>query len=575
VSSGGVPCFRGAKDDNYSLADPASDLVSRPRFSWEVLSLTAFVVAVYFSRLDAIPFRGEETRWARVAWEMRETGDYIVPRQQGQVFPDRPPLNSWCMLAASRLTGGLDRLSVRLPAALATLLTTLMVYGYCCRFLSRFGAWTAGLVYATFPQTLQLGGLAESDAVFTCLMAAAVLVWHTGYLRCRPHALTWMTGYALAALAGLAKGPQGPIYFVATVVVYLGLKRDWRYLFSLSHAAGLLVFAAVLGAWQVPFSLNAGANATAAVWSEEGTIGNRLAGIFAAMWWRHLASYPAEVLLYLLPWSVFLFWYLRSGSWRSQAAMAPQAGFLAVYLAIAFASCWLVTEARPRHLMAVYPAVACLIGLAIDRSCFSRDSQTWDGGFRWFLMIVGAICLLLGAAVATAGFGLAPVRLSAVLPSSWSTVACGTTAVLLAAVCLWAQAGRGSIRAAVGIAAVGATLGISFATLGVGHFSRLSDDLELQVARLKTDVVRGQRLVSLGPLFHKFTFYYQDPIEIVPWPDDAAKKPPGGFFCFMEREAALRGKLPFAWQEVAVLYCDRAKQKGINIVHVGRPSPPR
>lgn len=289
----------------------------RRRFPWELLLLAAFVSAVYFNRLDTLPFRGEETRWARVAWEMRETGDFVVPRQQGHVFPDRPPLNSWLMLLASGLTGNLDRFSVRLPAALATVLTALLLYGYCRQFLSRWGAFTAGVVYATFPQTLQLGRFAESDAVFVFFVTASLLVWHTGYARGWPRTRTWIASYGLAALAGLAKGPQGPIYFVATATVFLALRRDWRCLFSLGHLAGLAAFAAILGAWQGPFSLAAGGEASAAVWSEEGTLDKRVAGLFGTMWWRHVATYPVEVFAYLLPWSVFLFAVFRPSLWRS------------------------------------------------------------------------------------------------------------------------------------------------------------------------------------------------------------------------------------------------------------------
>jgi hypothetical protein len=559
--------------------------------------LAAFVSVTYFSRLDALPFRGEETRWARVAWEMRETGDWIVPRQQGQVFADRPPLNSWCMLLVSGLTGSLDRFSVRLPAALATLLTALLLYGYCRQFLTRWGAFTAGLVYGTFPQTLQLGRFAESDAVFTFLLTAALLVWHTGYARNWPRAWTWIAGYVLAALSGLAKGPQGPVYFVATVTVFFGLRRDWRCLFSLAHLAGLFAFAAVLGAWQIPFSLAAGSGASAAVWSEEGTLGDRLAGIFGKIWWRHLATYPVEVFAYLLPWSVFLFAVFRPSLWRREAkgsgvsfhvggktdgcATTADADMekdsrplllLVAYVAIAFPTCWLVTDARPRHLMAIYPAVACLIAAVIDRSCFDRSAPRWDWGFRWFLAVEGALGVLLGLAVLIAGICPAVARVTVVLSPSWSTAACGAAIVALGAVCFWTWAGFGPTRAAAGIAAVGATLALGFVVLAIDHFGRIADDLEAQVARLKSDILRGERLVSFAPLFHKFTFYYEDPIELLPWPTGKLpEEPTWQYFAFMSRETRIRGKLPFAWEEVAAVYCDRAREKGQNIVYIGRP----
>jgi hypothetical protein len=393
----------------------------------------------------------------------------------------------------------------------------------------------------------------------------------------------------LAALAGLAKGPQGPLYFAATVTVFLCLRRDWRYLFSLAHLAGLIIFAAVLGAWQIPFGLAVGREASAAVWSEEGTLGNRFAGIFGRTWWRHLATYPAEVFAYLLPWSVFLlaafrgsgvFFHVGVGGDRAASGRPAdmekdsrplRVGFLLVYLAVAFPTCWLVTEARPRHLMAVYPTVACLIAAVIDRSCFGRSGPQWDWRFRWFLTATGAVAAVVGAVVLIAGVCPASARMAEVLPPSWSTAACGAAMLVLASVCFWARAGSGPTRAAGGIAAVGAAISLGFVILAINHFARIADDLEAQVARLKRDVLRGQRLVSFGPLFHKFTFYYQEPIELLPWP--AGESPEGStwqYFAFMDREARARGQVPFAWEEVAVVYCDRAREKGHNVLHVGR-----
>jgi hypothetical protein len=118
---------------------------------------------------------------------------------------------------------------------------------------------------------------------------------------------------------------------------------------------------------------------------------------------------------------------------------------------------------------------------------------------------------------------------------------------------------------------VAAILAGTYVTVGIDHLARISDDLESQVARLKADVVRGERLVSFGPLFHKFTFHYRDAIEIVPWPEaDFAADPPWEYFCFLAYRERVHGKLPFAWEKVAVVYCDRGREKGANHVYVGR-----
>ena len=60
-----------------------------------VALLVVIVSTIYGARLGRQPIVGEESRWATGAREMLATGDWIVPRQQGVVFPERPPMTMW------------------------------------------------------------------------------------------------------------------------------------------------------------------------------------------------------------------------------------------------------------------------------------------------------------------------------------------------------------------------------------------------------------------------------------------------------------------------------------------------
>src|SRR5215204_6110491 len=110
----------------FAIRDPI-----RPLNKWsEAAALALIVLAIeisYTARLGLQPLVGEETRWGSGAREMLRTGDWVVPRQQGQVFPERPPMTMWLMAIGGYLRGDVDPIAVRLPSVIAIVLTSLLV----------------------------------------------------------------------------------------------------------------------------------------------------------------------------------------------------------------------------------------------------------------------------------------------------------------------------------------------------------------------------------------------------------------------------------------------------------------
>src|SRR5262249_58963097 len=77
---------RGGRPMSQDATDSPTDA---PRPWWdgaEVLVLIALVIAAYFFRAGDLPLRGEEPTRAQVAVEMTASGDYLVPRFQGESF---------------------------------------------------------------------------------------------------------------------------------------------------------------------------------------------------------------------------------------------------------------------------------------------------------------------------------------------------------------------------------------------------------------------------------------------------------------------------------------------------------
>ena len=102
-------------------------------------SLVAVALAI-LPRLDAVPFRGEEHRRMQVAEEMAAHGDWVVPREQGQVFLSRPAAAA---VGDRAVESGIPPTTTdwpALPCALAVLLTSVLLYGYSRQFVGRLGA---------------------------------------------------------------------------------------------------------------------------------------------------------------------------------------------------------------------------------------------------------------------------------------------------------------------------------------------------------------------------------------------------------------------------------------------------
>jgi 4-amino-4-deoxy-L-arabinose transferase-like glycosyltransferase len=61
-----------------------------------ILAAMAAFAAVAFAGILARPVLPiDETRYIGVAWEMRLSGDWIVPQMNGEIYTHKPPLLFW------------------------------------------------------------------------------------------------------------------------------------------------------------------------------------------------------------------------------------------------------------------------------------------------------------------------------------------------------------------------------------------------------------------------------------------------------------------------------------------------
>jgi len=554
--------------------------------SWSDVAAPALILlivsALYLVRLTDQPVVGEESRWASGAIEMLATGDWIVPRQQGQPFPERPPLSMWLMAIVGHFRGDVDLVAIRLPSVIAIVLTSLLVYSYARMLISPTTAFIAALAYASMGQVLQIGRMGESEAVFTLLVSASLMLWHLGYLRGWPPLWTWSLGFAAAACAALAKGPQAPVYFVAISAVYLAYRRDWRYLLSWQFLAGGALFTAIIAAWQIPFYLATDWKTVTATWT--GLAKDRVG--FGGLA-EHIALYPLETFACLLPWSPILFALVKRETRDLIADQWPVVSFIFIAVAIAYPTVWFVTGAQARYFMPLYPLIAVLIGLVIDRCSVAALGRYPRRAWHQFLVLTATLITAI-AFVAFAEFkwALGPYQ------PFWLSVAILACAVAAVAAIIRCYRQNTAGARALAVAAIAAFAGLTHAGALMNVNIARWNDPTVDVAELRAMLPPGTDLVSLTPISHRFAYLYRAEITELAWPREVDDLPADvEYFCFMRdpgdtaaKRAAGRGRswtttpgtLPFAWKEVATICVERRlrDQPQITVV-LGRVANPR
>jgi 4-amino-4-deoxy-L-arabinose transferase-like glycosyltransferase len=512
--------------------------------------LSAFVLLTFFPRIGDLPTRGEETRWATAAREMAATGDWIMPRQQGEPFLSRPPLGSWLIAAAAEIRGELDLAAVRLPTASAVLVLSLLIMWYSAKSLPVPWAFASGLSFASCLQVLQLGRVAETDMVFAALVGGSMLGWRGTWRGGEPATLSWILGYGLASVACLAKSPQAPAYFVGAAALCLFMEGKLLAAMTRRHLAGVVAFLVVFFAWHWPASQIVGFSGVKAFWT--GDVKLRWVAPTFQGWATHLIAYPIELIGCFLPWTIALA-PLASREVRKGVLSDPYARFAIAALAVAFPTCWLTPNARVRYFLPLFPQIAVLTGatLWITVRTVRPWLSTWLSRVETTVfgaLVACSVVVFVGSAIGyERGLYVSPTMVSSGVFLS---------GCMLAGLLVWLMR-RASAPRRVLLATTAAAVMFSVAD----NFVRLpmliakGVDTERMVAELRERYDSEGAIPSIGPVHHRFAYFYRDPIPLIPT-SKADMLPEGSLFT-LTPDGPFLFQPPFPYEVLDKLPCDR------------------
>jgi 4-amino-4-deoxy-L-arabinose transferase-like glycosyltransferase len=230
-----------------------------------VLNRRDLVIILLLAALLFLPGIGQrdlwnpdEPRYAEVTREMLESGPLMVPHLNGEIYAEKPPLLFWAIALAATVTGGLDEVAVRLPAALSAIGTVLLIYWLGLNLFDRRVAWLAALAFATCRKIMWQGQDGQIDMLLVFLVTLAVCCWVYGFKNRSP-------GYSYlfflaAGLATLAKGPVGLLPPLLSIIAFLIVTGRKGEIGQVRIGRGMLIWVLVVLAWLIPAALTAGSD---------------------------------------------------------------------------------------------------------------------------------------------------------------------------------------------------------------------------------------------------------------------------------------------------------------------------
>jgi len=215
------------------------------------ISLLAIVWLGSLAWRHLIP--SDEGRYAEIAREMLESGNWIVPRYNGYLYFEKPPLQMWANALTFQLFG-LGEWQARLWTGITSFFSILLVGFTVYRIWGIRAGTISALVLASSPLWIIGGHFNSLDMGIAFFMSATlctlILALHAPE-ESREEKSWMLTCWAMMALSVLSKGLIGIVLPGFVLIVYSITGRDWYSWKRMHWLWGIFLFFLITMPWFV------------------------------------------------------------------------------------------------------------------------------------------------------------------------------------------------------------------------------------------------------------------------------------------------------------------------------------
>jgi len=392
---------------------------SRPFYqrheNWIVLLLLLLLsYPLFFHKLgDRDIWSPDEDEYVQVNREMVRDGHWIFPTANGRPYYIKPPLFNWLGSALALVNGKVTEYTSRLPSAAAAAIGLVLIYMLGKGLFGQRAGLLSALILGTTPLYIEFGRWIQINMISTVMLTACLGLFYWGYADERRRTAAYLLMYVPAGLGTLNMGLVNAVMPAIVISLYLIAVKDFKHILRLKIGWGILIYLAIVAPWAILVMLQGEHVRQAFVLSNF----TRYFGEFAHA--RPFYYYLTTTPPYFLPWFVYLpgAFYLCFS--RHTAAQRRQLLLPFVWVAGLFVFFSLSNTKRSEYLLPIFPAMALLVGYAIDRGLEAPSGSLLRRRLLgWPTYTLFGILAAAGVGVAVYGAILSRVWLFTVLPLS-------------------------------------------------------------------------------------------------------------------------------------------------------------
>lgn len=366
-----------------------ADIARKAPISLWLLAILLFTSYVgYASKLGALGLTGpDEPRYASIARNMAESGDFVTPRLNGQPWLEKPILYYWTAAISFRILGENDY-AARFPSALAAMLTAFAIAWAAWRFYSAATTVLALLIAPTMMGMIAFSHAATPDMLFAAMLAMVMTLGAEIVIAEKPRILHVIGLGFFLGLAVLAKGPAAIALLIGAAALWGIATRQYRRALRVAHPVGVAAFLFTAVPWYALCSARNPDFLRTFVWMHN--VQRYTTPVFHHVqpWWYYIPV----VVCGLLPWTGLAFAAgrdaresIRTGDWRNSAGayFGSWAAFTIVFFCFS-------RSKLPGYLL---PAMAPLVLILADAA--AKMIRNRDGVARWACALLGASWLVM------------------------------------------------------------------------------------------------------------------------------------------------------------------------------------